>query len=351
MRSMPKPRKPENKGYPERWSLRHGAIYYSVPKGMEHRWEGRQLFRLGKTASEAYKTWSEKLEGFETAKTIGQLLDRYSHEVIPTKAPKTQGEQIRQVKKLRAVFGHMMVDEIEPQEIYQYVDKRKAKVSAKREIALISHAFTKAVRWGYISEHPFKGEIRFDDPTEVEKPRDRYVEDWEIDELHALPKRRSGNDATLMLQAYCWLKEVTGIGKGDLLRLRPKEDFKDDGIHITRHKTGKKTVYEWTTERRAAVTYAQSVRPVDISPWLFCNKRGRGYVNENKGTCSGFDSMWHRFMDRLLTETKIKERFTEHDIRAKASSDAPDDETARKMMSHATTAITRRVYRRKPEIV
>lgn len=351
MRNMPKPRKPENKGYPERWSVRHGAIYYSVPPGMESRWDGKQLYRLGKTPSEAYKTWADKMEGFETAKTIGQLLDRYLREIIPTKAPKTQGEQTRQIVKLRAVFGHMMVEDIEPQDIYKYVDKRKAKVSAKREIAILSHAFTKAVRWGYMKEHPFKGEIRFDDAKETETPRDRYVEDWEMDELHALPVRRGGNDATLMLQAYIWLKEVTGMGKGDLLRLRPKDDFKDDGIHITRHKTGKRTVYSWTTERRAAVAYALSVRPVDISPWLFCNKRGVGYINEEKGTCSGFDSMWQRFMERLLTETKIKERFTEHDIRAKASSDAPDDESARKMMSHGSVAITRRVYRRRPEVV
>jgi|SRR6185369_2202760 len=355
MRAMPKPRKPENKGFPERWSKRHGAIYYSVPRGMEYKWDGKQLFRLGKTASEAYKAWAERLEGVENAQTIGKLLDRYKHEIIPTKAPKTQGEQIRQIKKLRIVFGHMYLDEITPQDIYKYVDKRNAKVSAKREIAILKHAFTKAVRWGYIKEHPFKGEVRFDEESEIETPRDRYVEDWEMDELHLLKPKRDGNDATLMLQAYAWLKEVTGMAKGDLLRIRPKEDFRDDGIHITRHKTkkktNKKTVYAWTAERRAAADYALSVRPVDISPWLFCSKRGQSYINEEKGTCSGFDSIWQRFMGRLLAETKITRRFTEHDIRAKASSDAPDDECARKMMSHATTAITRRVYRRKPEVI
>jgi len=355
MRTMPKPRKPENKGLPERWSKRHGAIYYSVPTGLEYKWDGKQLFRLGKTAAEAHKAWSEKLEGVETSKTIGQLLDRYSHEVIPKKAPKTQGEQIRQIAKLRAIFGHMGIDEITPQDIYQYIDKKEAKVSAKREISIIKHAYTKAVRWGFITKNPLKGEIRFDEESERETPRTRYVEDWEVDELHTLLPTRDGNDSTLMLQAYAWLKEVTGMAKGDMLRLRPAHDFKDDGIHINRHKiakkTNKETVYEWTTERRAAVDYALSVRPVDISPWLFCTKRGKGYINEEKGTCSGFDSMWQRFMKRLLEETKITERFTEHDLRAKASSDAPDDESARKMMSHSSVAMTRRVYRRKPEVI
>lgn len=31
------------------------------------------------------------------------------------------------------------------------------------------------------------------------------------------------------------------------------------------------------------------------------------------GDSSGFDSMWQRFMKRLIYETPIKERFTEHD--------------------------------------
>lgn len=351
MRIMPKQRLPENKGYPERWSVRHGAIYYSVPPDLKHKWEGKSLFRLGKTPSEAYKVWAERLEGIDNAKTIGQMLDRYAMEILPTKAAKTKTEQSRQIELLRATFGHMEFGELIPQEIYGYVDRRKAKVSAKREIALLSHAFTKAVRWGYIKSHPFIGQIRFDEGEEKEKPRDRYVEDWEIDELHNLPERRGGNDGTLMVQAYCWLKEVTGMRKGNMLRIRPKDDFKDDGIHITNHKTGKKTVYEWTTERRAAVAYAMSVRPVDISPWLFCNKRGVGYFNEETGVASGFDSIWHRFMDRLLNDTKIERRFTEHDIRAKAASDAVDDEHARKMMSHGSVAITRRVYRRKPEVI
>jgi hypothetical protein len=36
------------------------------------------------------------------------------------------------------------------------------------------------------------------------------------------------------------------------------------------------------------------------------------------GQATGWGSMWQRFMTRLLKETDVKERFTEHDLRAKS---------------------------------
>ena len=352
---MPKKRLQINKGLPDRWCWRRGKLYYQVPKGLESHWEGKKLFPLGKNASDAFTVWAERLKKVDDPKTIGQLLDRYALEVIPKKAAKTRKDYGEYVIRLKAVFGSMLIGTIEPQDIYKYVDERAAKVAAKREISLLRHAYTKAVRWGIIKKHPFKGEIRFDDEKETETPRTRYVEDWELDEALSLKPSRKGNEATLQCQAYIGIKKITGMSKGDLLRIQPARDFKEDGIHIQRHKvrkkTNKQTIYEWTDELRSAVDYALSVRPVDISPFLFCHKRGTGYFNEETGRCDGWNSNWHRFMDRLIKETKLKERFTDHDIRAKASSDAADDEQARKLMSHSSVKMTRRVYRRKPEKV
>ncbi len=61
--------------------------------------------------------------------------------------------------------------------------------------------------------------------------------------------------------------------------------------------------------------------------------------------------MWARFMDRLLAETKVTERFTEHDLRAKAGSDAETLEQAQALLAHASPATTKRIYRRKAEVV
>lgn len=346
---MPQKRNAENKGFPPRWRKLHGAIYYRVPKGMEDHWDNKKLYRLGSTPSEAYTKWAEKIDNNIKGETIGQILDRYAQQVIPTKAPRSQTADKYNIQKLRAVLGDMFLTDLEPKHVYQYVDKRQGKVSAKRQIALLSHAFTKAVEWGYINKHPFKGEIRL----EGEKPRTRYVEDWEIIECLSLsPMRKAGS--VIAIQAYIRFKLLTGIRRGDLLRIR-MADCQEDGIHITPHKTekrgGRSTIYEWSAELRNAVDMAKAARPIDISPFLFCNKYGAGYLNEKTGTASGWDSMWQRFMDRILEETEIKERFTEHDLRAKVASDAESLEHARQLLSHADSKITDRIYRRKAEVV
>jgi integrase len=64
-----------------------------------------------------------------------------------------------------------------------------------------------------------------------------------------------------------------------------------------------------------------------------------------------WESMSGRFMDRLLAETKVEERFTEHDLRAKWASDAGSLEHARALLAHADQRTTERVYRRRPERV
>lgn len=94
---------------------------------------------------------------------------------------------------------------------------------------------------------------------------------------------------------------------------------------------------------------ALSVRPA--LSFLFSNRRGKGYFNEATGLCNGWDSIWQRFMDRILAETKVQERFTEHDLRAKVGSDAASLEKARALLQHADARTTARVYRRKPERV
>lgn len=350
---MPRKRRAENRGLPARWVFKHGAYYYLPLPGLRHLWGGKAWFPLGRTLPEAYKKWAERAGAPERISTIDALLDRYSLQVVPTKAPKTQTGNRRAVANLRAVFGHMALADVEPQHIYQYVEYRKAPTQAHREIEVFSHAFTKAVEWGLIKAHPFKGEVRL----KGEKPRTRYIEDWEVVEALSLESRRK-RGSVLAIQAYMRLKLLTGIARSDLLRLRLGEHIREDGIHVIRHKTlkktgGKKTIYEYSLvpERRDAVEQAKRARPTDISPFLFCNRFGKGYINEATGDANGFDSMWQRFMNRVLKETAVMERFTEHDLRAKVASDAESLEHARKLLAHADSKITNHVYRRKPERV
>lgn len=348
---MPKPRLQHNRGLPERWQYEHGAYYYRVPVGLESAWDGKKRFRLGNTLPEAYKVFADRCGTLKNAKTVAELLDRYGLQVVPKKAPKTQDSNVRAIARLRLAFGKASLTDITPQHVYQYVEARTAKVSAHREIEVLSHAFTKAVEWGFINRHPFKGQVRL----EGEPPRTRYVEDWEVRECLALkPLRKRGS--VLMIQAYIRLKLLTGLSRGDLLRLRLDDHIREDGIHVQRHKTknktGKRTIYtfEQVPERKDVIEEIKRVRPA-LSPFLFCNRRGEGYLNEKTGDANGFKSMWWHFMDRVLAETQVKERFTEHDLRAKAGSDAESLEKARALLQHADARTTMVVYRRKPERV
>jgi len=175
---MPKPRSKDHQGLPARWRCLHGAYYYSVPPGLEAIWDGKKLFRLGTTVHEASRTWEERMrqagdQDDSRIKTIGDLLDRYAREVIPTKSAASKASNRNQIRKVREVFGSMPLTPFKPQLIYQFVDARSkkkldpesgrvkgGKIAAHREVELLSHAFTKAVEWGCIDRHPFKGEVR-----------------------------------------------------------------------------------------------------------------------------------------------------------------------------------------------
>jgi integrase len=140
----------------------------------------------------------------------------------------------------------------------------------------------------------------------------------------------------------------------DLLRLTVA-DLMDDGIHVIPHKTagatGKQLIIRWSTDLQRAVHLTKDARKVKLSPFLFCNRRGDGHIDELTGRAGSWDSMWNGFVKRVLVETKVKERFTEHDLRAKCASDAATLEHTQALLGHASSRLTDRVYRRKAQYV
>jgi len=349
---MPRKRNPENRGLPPRWRYYHGAYYYHVPPGLEARWDGKKQFRLGSSLAEAHRAWASRVEEPGDIRTLDQLLDRYAREVVPTKAPATRPHNLAAIRRLRAVFGALAVGDFRPIHAYQYRDRRgnTAPTAANRELEVLSHALTKAIEWGLREDHPMiEGKFR----KLATPPRTRYVEDWEIVEALKLPARRK-RGSVRMVQAYIKVKLVSGKRRAEMLRLKVA-DIGTDTVRWHLSKTTKKTGQalqdmELSEELRMALQEALEARPVDVGPYVFCNRRGEPHGKPD-GSANGFDSIWQRFMDRLLGETKITERFTEHDLRAKCGSDAESLERAREILAHASSATTRRIYRRKPDRV
>ncbi len=334
----PKPRRQENRGLPARWRFKHGAYYYRVPDGLAELWEGKKEFRLGTSINEAYRVWAMHLDIFANAKTMAELLDRYALEVIPTKAWKSQESNLISIRKLKPVFGHMPIAAVKPIHVYQFRDKRgrEGKSAANRDIEVLSHAFTKAIEWGLCEHHPIRGKVKkFSTP-----PRRRYIEDWEIEEALKV--------ASPFIKAYIRLKLLVGLRRGDMLSIKIS-DLKEDGIHVTPRKTanstGKKMIITWSDELRASIEEIKQLRKKIYSIWLFHTNKGQPYIKADS-TANGFDSIWGRFMEKVLSGTKVQERFTEHDLRAKVASDN-ELVHAQRLLGHSSSSITEKIYVRK----
>jgi integrase len=364
---MPRRRNRENEGLPPRSRWLNGSVRYQVPPGQEQHWDGKKQFTLGKTAAVAWAIYGHRIgrtgAPTETIRYVHQVLDRYVIDVVlpNSKSARTRDNKLEIIPRLNKVFGQMEVVDLKPTHGYQYVLKRKHKKTGKpaitaahREFEVMSDALTYAVMWGVIDEHPWKGEVRFKNDL-VPQARTRYIEDWELIEALSLkPRRKRGS--VRMIQAYIRLKLRLGLRMTDMLLLR-QSDCDAEGIHVTASKTANSTkvkqVFTWVDETgkdsglRAAVDACLKARPLDIAPFIFCTDEGECYVDADTGRMDGFESVWARFMDRVLRETKVKERFAERDLRAKVGSDIERIEDAQRLLGHADSRTTQEHYRRR----
>jgi len=152
-----------------------------------------------------------------------------------------------------------------------------------------------------------------------------------------------------VIHTYIRFKLMTGLRRGDILRLR-LSNLRDDGIHVRTSKTGKRLVFEWdeTGKLQALVDEILRIPPSRIGDApLFTTRQGKPYIDVD-GRANAFDSLWQRFMRKALEKTDLQERFQERDLRAKVASDSASLVEASERLGHADTGITQRVYRRKP---
>jgi integrase len=313
-------------------------MYYYVPNVRE---PGRPArIPLGREFAEAMAAYGKLVGRPAPLATLDALFERYQLEVIPLKAPRTQRDNLKELALLRAYFGQMRPEDLEPRHVYQYMDDRKAPVRANREKALLSHVCTYAIRWGVLRVNPCR-----DVKRNPEYARDRYITDTE---LHAFKEV-----APPLLRVYVDFKYATAMRKSDILGLRLAQ-LTDEGIEyyeakkrrrrrITRagqlvleEVKPRKRLVRWTAELRAIVERARALPHRAGEDRLFIARDGRLL------TTSRFDAVWQRAMRKAVA--KGVERFTEHDLRAKSATDAP--ETAQQRLGHTTAGQTKSYMRR-----
>lgn len=282
----------KNHNLPPRMHRKGNVYYYVTSRGGKRVWE-----RLSDVYSEALALWAQREESNKHGETVADAIDRYLVAIAPLKAAKTYKEYQRQAGRLRRVWRDFRLEDVRPAHIAQYLDNHAHKVTANREIALLSTIFAHAMRWGWCDRNPCKGVHR-----NTEKHRDRYITDDELKRL-----REVAND---QFRCIIDLAYLTAMRKGDILRLK-LSDAREDGLYVEQGKTGKRQVFEMEPSLRALLARIRSLRRRVGSIWLFCNRNGQPYTE------GGFNSNWKR----LVTRSGVEDVHF-HDSRARTLTDA-----------------------------
>lgn len=314
-------RRTNNLDLPPHMHIKHGAYYFV---GRDKKW-----IRLSKDKALALAKWAE-LEGetpipaYEEKPikgSLGELIIRYMIEIAPRKAASTyQGNKL-EAENLKKVFSKVQAHAVLPTHIAKYLDARgqTSQVRANREISLLSHIFSYGMRWGAVNSNPCIGVAKH-----KEKGRDRYIMDSEFEGVKTI--------ASELIAIVMDLAYITALRKGDILSLK-LEQITDEGIWIKQNKTGAKQLYEWSLGLHDVVARAKALKRPIRGLYLFCTRQGEPYSD------SGFKAMWNRVQVKWAEQGG--NRFTFHDIRAKALTDAKNlGMDAQTLAGHSSAAMT-----------
>jgi len=309
-----------NKGLPRGLQLKDGR-YYHVTTVAPRKWTA-----LGRDRAAALLAWA-RMEGTEpdaSIKTFDVVAQRYEREVIPTKARRTQEDNRKELARLRAVFGRMLIEAIKPHHVRGYLDKRgqQAKARANREKALLSHVINKAREWGYTdASNPCQGVKGF-----KEAGRDRYVSDAEF--------RAVWEKADQTLRDAMDLALLTGQRPADVLKIK-REDLHDGALWVVQNKTGAKRAIELSGEL-AALIERISARPRErLSAWL---------IQDDSGRPLGTFALRSRF-DKARSRAGVDFQF--RDLRAKAATDTGDLAHSQALLGHTKRDMTEHYVKRR----
>lgn len=309
-----------NKDLPRGMALKDGR-YYHVTTVTPRKWTP-----LGRDRAKALLAWA-RLEGGQpdlSIRTFAAISQRYEQEVIPTKARRTQADNLKELERLRAVFGRVLIDAIKPHHVRAYLDKRgeQAKARANREKALLSHIFNKAREWGYTDgTNPCQGVKGF-----KEAGRDRYVSDSEFQAVW--------DNADQTLRDAMDLALLTGQRPADVLKIQ-REDLHDGALWIVQNKTKAKRAIELTGELATLIERINTRPRERLSAWL---------IQDDDGKPLGTFGLRSRF-DKARKLAGVDFQF--RDIRAKAATDTGDLAHSQKLLGHRNREMTEHYVRQR----
>ncbi|WOX99932.1 tyrosine-type recombinase/integrase [Dickeya fangzhongdai] len=221
-------------------------------------------------------------------------------------AKETQKDYKKYAQKVLAVFGEIEPDDIMPEHIRKYMDKRgaKSRVQANREKTFMSRVF----RWGYergkVKINPCKGVKQF-----KETARTRYITDKEYSALYQC--------APDIVKAAMELAYLCCARQADILELK-KGNLLDQGILIKQGKTGVAQVKAWSDRLSAAIKISESLplKPGMSSIYVIHQPSGSRFTRD------AFNARWMKAKKEAEeSHPDLGFDFTFHDLKAKGISD------------------------------
>lgn len=264
--------------------------------------------------------------------TFKYVADRYLVEVVPTKSPATQKDNLRELKNLLAFFNDppAPLDAIQPQHVRQYLRWRSsAPVRANREKALLSAIWNFAREMGYTAlANPCAGV-----KGNKETGRDVYIEDSLYKAVY--------DKAEVGLQDAMDLAYLTGQRVTDV-RLMDERDIRDGQIWIKQAKTGAKQRIELVGELANLISRIKARKAGH-------KVRSTRLIVTADGEPMSASMLRTRF-DKAREDAGIpKSAFQLRDLRAKAGTDkaemSGDILQARDQLGHTTVTMTEHYVR------
>lgn len=316
-----------------------GVIWYYYDTGGKPRRE----IPLGKDYATAIRKWAEieadKSDTPAKLITFKHVADRYLREIIPTKATRTQADNLKELGWLHKFFGtpSAPLESIRPEHIREYLDWRgvTAKVRANREKALFSHIWNMARAWGVTAlPNPCAGIKGFS-----EKGRDIYIEDNILDAVWQA--------ADVPLRDALDLAYLTGQRPADVLGMRAT-DISNGTLLVVQDKTGKKLRIEITGALAELIeriqTRKKSYKVFSLA--LICNEHGRAL--SNLALRSRFEKARASAAKSNPTIADAINAFQFRDLRAKAGTDKADSggmREAQMQLGHNSMTMTEHYVR------
>lgn len=308
------------------------TTYYTLIKN--------ERINLGHDLYEAKRKLLDLQEGRSVAGSIGEMLDDYLKTIKKKvengkRTQRTLDDREVEVANLKKAFGRMKPTHLLPKHVWDYLHKyrgEEAPVRANREIGLLQAAYNWARGQGIVRDNPCMGVERNE-----ETPRDRFVSDAELRDFCKMAWRDGEAGKRVALAAA--IAYLTGKAQAQIIRLH-RSQITQEGINFGKRKGGAATLVLWSRRLKKYVNAAIAMPSKVDTMFVIHNMQGSPYTKD------GFKTIWQKLMKVWVSQGN--ERFTFHDLRAKAVSDVLEQgRKASELTGHRSEAMPAKVYDRR----